>query len=234
MGTPWQEFRGDFGSAAAAWRAAPLLPFVSLLVTLPIYVVPRDADAYWAVLPFQLLWIGWVGTERIWYLRVFRRESITAGEAQDFTLAFFGRFVALGLIVVVASLPLVGIAVIARDAIDLAITSLYTVATDLALTFVTPALAFSTTRASEALQLGWRMLHQEWPRTAWYGLVPPLAVVVLSRLWAPEADFSVRLVAGVLGISLNLLFKGATAAFYLRRVDVGRDGAAFLRRAKRS
>jgi hypothetical protein len=111
--------------------------------------------------------------------------------------------------------------------------SVATVVIDLALTFATPALAFSTRTATEALRMGLRMLRDHWPRTAWYALMPPLAVVVLLRVAQAQETSRVVVILSVFGALLNLWFKGATAAFYLRNVEVGNTGAAFLERPGR-
>lgn len=180
-----------------------------------------------------------MGAERIWYLRLFRGEKITARELWRMTWAFFGRFAVLGLLFAIAWSPvlILGFRSHANDPDSAekifstpamwAASALLTIAIDFALTFVTPALAFSTRSVRGALRLGFRMLRQHWPRTAWYALVPPLAVVMMLRITEPTS-------VGVSGIAvstgsalLNLWFKGATAAFYLRRVPVGSDGAAF-------
>ena len=54
---------------------------------------------------------------------------------------------------------------------------------DVALTFVTPALAFRTRRVGEAVSLGLRMIRSDWPSCAAYVLAPPLALEAFSRWW---------------------------------------------------
>lgn len=104
------------------------------------------------------------------------------------------------------------------------------VVTDVSLTFVTPALAFSTRRVRRALAIGLRMIRSEWPVSAWYVLVPPLAAVLIVQILTRTSDVPVgiQLLTSAFATLLNLWFKGATAAFYLRRHDVGDDGAAFI------
>jgi Na+-driven multidrug efflux pump len=77
------------------------------------------------------------------------------------------------------------------------------------------------------------MLRDHWPRTAWYALMPPLAVVLLLRVAQAQETSRVVVILSVFGALLNLLFKGATVAFYLRNVEVGDTGAAFLERPGR-
>ncbi len=98
---------------------------------------------------------------------------------------------------------------------------------DVLLTFVTPALAYSTDRPAKAIALGWRLLRQDWPQCAWYALTPPLALILITRA-LPRSSLAVvpAAIFGTLAWMLNLWFKGATAAYYLRGHDVGDDGAA--------
>src|SRR6266436_2100774 len=51
---------------------------------------------------------------------------------------------------------------------------------DFALTFVTPALAYTTRSAARGRGIGFAMIRQTWPRCAFYVLCPPLAVNILS------------------------------------------------------
>lgn len=79
-----------------------------------------------------------------------------------------------------------------------------------------------------ALKIGIGMLRAGWPGTAWYALVPPLAFVALTYLRPPEAGMAGGWLAlSAIATLLNLLAKGATAAFYLREHQVDDDGAAF-------
>lgn len=108
------------------------------------------------------------------------------------------------------------------------VTTLITLLVDFTLTFVTQALAFSTRRVRTAFRIGLRMLRDQWPRSAWYATVPPLAVIILLRVFQPEAlGEPAQTSLGVAATLLNVWFKGATAAFYLRQIPVGDDGAAF-------
>lgn len=180
---------------------------------------------------------GWFGTERICYLRAFRGQSITAPELGRFTRAFIMRYAVLGLIVVVPFVLLLLPAFLdtrsegPRTDLLVAMVILITIV-DLALTFVTPALAFSTRRVRGAIGIGLRMIRSEWPRSAWYILVPPLTVVFVGQTISRVTDVGIagQAFAGVLAPLVNLWFKGATAAFYLRRHEVGDDGAAFEER----
>lgn len=66
--------------------------------------------------------------------------------------------------------------------------------------------------------MGLRMLASDWPRCAWYVLFPPLAVVLVSQAFGRGNALGIEWLPLTLAAAgLNLLFKGATTAFYLRR-----------------
>src|SRR3712207_9312976 len=91
----WAEFKADLRSSLKAWRVAPLLPLISVPLFSTSYI---PEQSWWLGLPVLLLMIGWVGSERIWYLRIYRGEAISPGELWRMTRAFFGRFAILGLL----------------------------------------------------------------------------------------------------------------------------------------
>lgn len=101
------------------------------------------------------------------------------------------------------------------------------------LTFVKPALAYSTARVRTALREGVGMIGAHWPASALYVFVPPLAAVLFSRLAPlglvpPGLGVWGTLTRVAIGALIRLWFNGATAAFYLRVHEVGDDGAVFL------
>ena len=100
---------------------------------------------------------------------------------------------------------------------------------DFALTFVTPELAFSTRSVRTALKAGLAMIGREWPRSAPYVLVPPLAIWIVFRA-VPRSQFHgpVAVTASVASGLVGFAFKGAIARYYLRQHPTGEDGAAFI------
>jgi len=99
---------------------------------------------------------------------------------------------------------------------------------DFALTFVTPALAYTTRSASRAMGIGFAMIRQTWPRSALYVLCPPLALNLL-HLIHPVSNSAVQWAINPLLLFVSLLAKGAIAAFYLReRGTYSKDGAAYI------
>lgn len=147
-----------------------------------------------------------------------------------FTFKLLGRYVRLGLIAVALLTPFTfaGFAFVRSPAATAIVVSVLTAALDFILTFATPALAYSTSQAGEAFNIGIRTLRDSWPQCAWYALVPPLAIAALARFLPDSIVSSGSRVIYLGAIALlSLLFKGATAAFYIRRYDVGDDGAVF-------
>lgn len=136
---------------------------------------------------------------------------------------FIGRFPRIGvqvlfpmmavIIVVSTGLVTAGKAAFAKATIHIAVITIM-VAVDFALTFVTPALVFTTQSAREALRLRIRMIRQTWPRSGLYVLCPPLALNMLNAMYPTRLP--VVIMARTAGLAvLALVAKGATAAFYL-------------------
>jgi hypothetical protein len=230
-------FWEDLHFSLSVWRRLPWLPVVSVVFFLLTGFLP---EPLWLVgLMVSVLYAGWVGTERICYLRVQRGHPIAVGELRRLTIAFVMRYATLGLVIGLPFAPIfvwVGFksAEGERFVPGLVVTYLISVVVDVCLTFVTPALAFTTRRVRYALWLGLRMIRTEWPRCLWYVLVPPLAVLIVVQLLGRGGDLgvAVQLIVSIVAALLNLWFKGATAAFYLRRYEPEdeKNGAAFLPR----
>ncbi|HXJ48760.1 MAG TPA: hypothetical protein VNF91_06305 [Candidatus Acidoferrum sp.] len=234
----------DLEKALRAWGAAPALPIVSavlgLLTELSSIAEPGLHAAapgvpWFALLtfiswPFLLFWTGWLGTQRLWYLRIFRGQKLSAPEAWRLSRHYLGRFLVLGLIV---GLPISALifAVIVREAQTAADTGAvtpsqlpgwttgvflaYWFAMDVLLTFVTPALAYTTRHVREAIAIGWSMLRTTWPRCAVYALLPPLTLVAFAT-YNPSAVSPLGLfVISVMSTLLGLVTKGAIASFYI-------------------
>jgi len=184
--------------------------------------------------------VGFSGTQRIWYLRSYRSERFELREIWRLTGSFFWQFVRLGLLCFfpIVLLNAIYIAVEAhkyphghlpKAPLGLTLASLgLVVILDFALTFVVPALAFSTTSAIAALRTGIRMIGQTWPSSGWYVFAPGLTVSLVSLLVSTHALAGWgRPVLLVLGGMVALLFRGAIVPFYLRiHPEVGNFGSA--------
>ena len=90
---------------------------------------------------------------------------------------------------------------------------------------VTPALAFTTRSPDKAIRIGLSLLRRTFPRNAAYVFVPPLALVVATRLIPAENSLVAVVALGAVATLFNLLVKGATAAFYLRVAPPAEAGA---------
>jgi len=74
---------------------------------------------------------------------------------------------------------------------------------------------FTTSSATKAIGIGFRMIRQTWPRSGLYVLCPPLALNMLNVMFPIRLPL-VTLVSTAAFAVLALVAKGATAAFYLR------------------
>jgi hypothetical protein len=222
-------FREDLAVSLGAWEKAPALPAITVLLGVA-FDIPRVVGPGGALisLPVGLLLVGWLGTQRIWYLRLFRGRQLERQELWPFTFAFLGRYLALGFLAGIlfafVAIPL-SVAVNGQVARGLAVLPFVFVG-DFVFTFVTPALAFSTRRVSEALSIGWRTLWDGWPTTAPYAVVAPLVLIGLGQALGRTLGGAGSLAVSLVGLLVALVFKGATAAYYLRIHRVGDGGAA--------
>lgn len=245
---PGATFRADLVRSARAWVSAPALVVLTLGLWLgyagidQIVTSPGAREGVrFLTLPIGLFWAGFTGTQRIWYLRLFRGKSLRPGELLPITYAFIGRMVVLGLVTFgVLGVALIGVAGItmAREAsrgvgtphlpaFFLGAVAVCVLVLDIALTFVVPALAFSTRSVRDALGRGLSMIRDTWPSSAWYVLTPGLTLSALGFALPRSAVGPWgRELIGMVGALLALLFKGAVVAFYLRHhPEVGDHGA---------
>jgi hypothetical protein len=235
-------FVEDFRWAFAALRSQPSVVLVSLVATQGYaafgMVGASHSLAALLLLPVELAWfalsLGWLGSERIFFLRRFDGETVSLGHLLRLTPAFAGRFFRLGLVVAIPAYVFIlwgmlhaGEPFVAPPTALLVACGVFMLAVDFGLTFVTPPLAYTTRSVNRALDIGFALIRETWPRSALYVLCPPLALSVVNLLVAPaNLPVVTQLVAGVLVI-VGLLAKGSIATFYLReRGARDDDGAA--------
>lgn len=224
-------FAADLRTALAVWRRSPWMPVAGVLLalveSLPYMFVHSDGLVFVITMPTLIVASAWPGVERLWYLRAFRGDRLRIRETRRLVGAYFWRYAVLGLVVFVP-VVIVFVVMLAVDPTAGRIGIVVMVlALDVVLTFVTPALAYTTRRVRVALRVGLGMIADEWPRCLWYVVAPPLAVTALSQVNAGR-ESAAWLALSVTIPLLGLLCKGAIAAFFLRRWPTGPDGAAFI------
>lgn len=240
-------FLDDVRQAARAWRGSMLVPgFYVLLAALSAAAVlampeppheclrkvlgecpaTRDQERTTvqlslALFPLVVFQVGMSGTMRVWYLRRFNGGDLDPGMVWSMSWKFFGRFVVLGLLLALVSMPaiiaVVGLLVHGNDTAALVVLLLFTVGSDVALTFVTPGLALYQPAVGASVKGGLSILRSTWPSCALYALVPPLALTLLGRNLGRGHYKPLVLLGALTGPPLTLLFAGATVAFLLRR-----------------
>ena len=247
-------FLSDMGLAFRCWMVDPRLPLLSLglvlagfLPSLLRLVNPVFGALGFLVLPLSIFSIGFYGTQRIWYMRIFRGQRMEPSAVWSMSWRFLGRYLVLGIAtgwpIFLLTVAYV-MSIVSQTLSDyraghllraprlsvswlLVLVILASLLWDFALTFATPALAFTTDRATDALTLGLRMIRETWPAGALYVFFPPLALQVVSGIPGLAGVRSLPLIYGVTFVVaiFNLAAKGAVAAFYLRRMTVGDEGS---------
>ncbi|HTB56778.1 MAG TPA: hypothetical protein VLC06_02845 [Polyangia bacterium] len=238
-----ESFVADISFAARALLRQPTVAIIPVLLwSLPTITnaalaggAERSVPCFLFVYLVGMLFsLGWMGAERIFFLRRLQKQSVTMGELLELATSFFGRFLALGLLFAFAFAlwmsPLTMLCLVRR--VDSRThhlwLALFMAAMDFVLTFVPSALAFTTGSVRRALRIGFQMIRQTWPRCGLYVLCPPLALNFVNAIY-PMHFTSVRLAVTAGLTVIGLLAKGATAAFYLReRPTHGPDGAAHI------
>jgi hypothetical protein len=177
--------------------------------------------------------IGWLGAERTFF-RDRRAGKYVALRGLLASVPFYiGRFLRLALLAGLVSIPVRAVTTVilvrwlgqmgkleTAETLNHAELVAMMVVADLALTFVTPALVFTTRSAREALRIGFRMIRRTWPRSGLYVLCPPLALNLLNSMYRTHHHPVVTVVTTAALTVLALVAKGATAAFYLREQPV--------------
>ena len=228
-------FGADLASAARALLSQPSVPLVSLAVTLQFFFITNAVKL--AVLLFLL---GWYGAERVFFQRHLQGRSVSLPHLLRLVKPFMGRFLVLGVLCVTVLATffdaldrVFGIAIPAHIGANTPvpvklIMAVLAIVTDFSLTFVTPALAYTTRSAWRALGIGFAMIGQTWPRSALYVLCPPLALSVMNYI-CPSGGVVFHFILTAVLTLVGLVAKGAIAAFYLReRGSYSDDGAAYI------
>ena len=241
-------FGADLACAARALISQPSVPLVSLAVMLLVCGHSRsghDSDVRSVVvrsvvrIASMFFLAGWLGVERVFFQRQLQGRPVPLPHLLRLVKLFLGRFLMLGFWFGITSMAVFfSLArVMGMDFNDSGAPmplslqvgmAAVVVAMDFALTFVTPALAYTTRSAWRASGIGFAMIRQTWPRSALYVLCPPLALNLLNYIF-PVGGVVLRFVLTSVCVLVGLLAKGAIAAFYLReRGSYSDDGAAYI------
>ncbi|HEV2953544.1 MAG TPA: hypothetical protein VG015_05600 [Candidatus Dormibacteraeota bacterium] len=238
-------FLEDIGVAASTlWRApALLLAAVLVEVGIPdvlnlIWRPGKGLGGFFSAVVSLIVLAGFVGTERLWFKRLWAGDSLSLRQAAQVTRVYVGRYVRLGLMATIATLmPFSLAAGLVLRMVDprpsraafgmfiLAFAYVWVVIGDVLATFMTPALAFSTASARRAWAIGWQLVRREWPASAPYVVFPPLAFVIGTRLIVSSGQHWVGYALGPVATVVALVVKGATARFYLR-LDIPAEAGA--------
>ena len=233
------ELRTDLVTVLRAWRRQPSLPLLvvssRVLYGLALLAVTRAPVPLLSrllvlvAIPFLLLSAGLSGAEREWYRTVFDGGRFGLRDLVAAIYRYAGRFVALGLLFGVPLLAfdwwLLQVAVSAQPfrpgsvagAVRTArlLGTVPLVIVDFLLTFVSPALVFSTRHVIDAILDGILMIRRLWPKTLPYVLFPPLALQAIG-LTSTSAFGPLSWIEVVVTSLLLLWAVGATSLFYLR------------------
>jgi hypothetical protein len=219
-------FLADVKASLAAWRRAPLLP-IAAAVLIAVYELTQTPHPSSLVVfvgfAVGLFSIGWIGTQLVWYRRIFEDQvGMSLDDLVQVTLRFIIPYLLLSIVASVpaaAFLLLVGI-----ETHSLAFVSTpsgrasllaYVALLQAVGTFVLPAVAFSTRKVTKAIPTGLAMLVRTWPNNWPYAAVPGLidalvaGIYWLVPLWA-------RPVLEVVSTLVLLALAGAIARYYLR------------------
>jgi hypothetical protein len=217
----WRALRAQPSVALVSLAAAGLQPLAWRLGAMarhPIAIALTTAIA----LASLAIAFGWYGAERTFFQSRRQNRAVTLQDLLALVPGFCGRFAALALLTglpLFVLLYLIGFVFgtdpdgtlwllpLANWAVLLAL--------DARLTFVTPALAYTTRSVREAMDIGSTMIRATWPRSALYVLCPALAVKLRLAL-SPIGISWIGIAALVALVPLELVAKGAIAAFYLR------------------
>jgi hypothetical protein len=233
---PWASYWADLRWSVRVWSGAKW--FVALTAAVWAFLAMSFKVPGLDLLAYPV-YLGFLGTQRIFYLRMYRGLNLEPREILPLMWKFLGRFLVLELLFVgplVVVGIIIGIAIRAThggQTIHISNTSILAVAIpvtfigDFAFTFVVPALCLSTRSATEAVGIGLRMIRTTWPSSAWYLLTPGLTVSVLAIVFPHSGLGAVGVVVWVAATGvLGLAFKGAVVPFYLRlHPEVENDGA---------
>lgn len=87
---------GDLARAWRVWKRHPGLPLGTTVVAICVASGAAEGAVGVVASLVAVVLLGWVGTERLWYLRAWRGDRLRATELLPATLRYFPRFFVLG------------------------------------------------------------------------------------------------------------------------------------------
>jgi hypothetical protein len=199
-----------------------MLPVVSLVVLFGIGLLPAGGPGGLIGAILGLLGLGWLGTERLWYRRIFDGIGISVAELWSATWRYFPRFLIFSLLGAVVLVPTVVWTLIKgefTDATAFALSVSLAIASVL-VTFMLPALAFTSRRVRDGLRIGLRILKEDWRGCRWYALFPAGASLAAARLSVLEVAVPGPVWTSLATVAI-VAFDGAVVRYYLRRQAAG-------------
>lgn len=194
---------------------------------------PDVAALFWVVgPPAAIVSVGWSGTERLAYLRLWRSGGLAGRDLALATTDLVWPVLRLVLLVLLPSATIAAGATVAVVATTggtvepLALALGTGVLVGLVLTFALPALVYTTRRARSAAMVGVRLLRRTWPANAWHVVVPLTVFAARGAPGRPVMAPQMEVLAAIGLAVLGLWFKGAIAAFYLREMGAEHEGVA--------
>ena len=220
------QFRRDLG-----WAITTSTPSLLMALTVVLSGVSAAFGAAGArhhvlpgvailALPAIVFNVGFLGTQRVWFLYAQQDQVMTGKDIWSLSWRFFWRFVRLGLLA--GFLDSLLVAVVrpwtGHNALIWS-TAIVGLVGDVLLTFVVPALVFTTDSVTQAGKLGLSLLARSWRQSWPYLLTPGLTLVSVGQVWGSRGSaFVPAVVIATVGSVLGLWFKGAIVRHYLRWV----------------
>ena len=225
IGTPAlaDRFLDDVKASLEAWRKDLPLPIVTLLLAAGVAVTMPSHGNFAILLVGLVLGLfsfGWFGTQFVRYRQAFNGQPAHLGELLPMTWTFIARYVRLYFLALIPLFVLVFTAIrwhtFSFESLSWRISvTAYIVVLDVAGTFISPTLAYSTRKVVKAVPLGLQMLVRGWPGDWKYAVVPGVAVAALGgAYWLLPSPG--RPVLEILIALISLMFAGAIARYFLR------------------
>lgn len=248
----WKRFGLDLAASRNAMLSAPAVPLVTgVLAAVAGLIGIANRPGGYVILQLLyvallIFWSGWVGVERIFFLQRFRGENLKLSRAPALALRFIPRYLLLLLILVVPFVVLLSVQfmsftsrsfgsetpILFRAAWFNVVQFLLASVLVVLMTFVTPALAYTTKSTFRGVGVGVRFLRDRWSQCKLYALFPILIWLFVFSLNGAVVSFGLlaRLGAGLVSVYLILLMKGAAARFYIDEVghEISSEGAALV------